>query len=295
MSLLDQTPLEGAQMLEREKAVADKVNTIFHRGGIVPGLQENEFPAILSKGDRAPSDEVNGLPQGEFEREDRYIVVKKAKLTKQEIFQLESFIEHVLRSDVEDAVVVEKGWPIYEETWDNVERVATGMPSHAQVNERLREENNALIMRLDEAQKTIKTLRAATPGLAEYDKEKSTFQIPTPSEAERVADIQARIENNQTVAEHELDDLEKSSGKARPKIRLMRLLNRLDNNTSYPQIKADPTGCIHDNIPAHVLVGVVEGCRVLLQQTTIFKEYVHTMDSAATKLLEDLGKTDQLE
>lgn len=79
----------------------------------------------------------------EFEREDRYIVIK---VRDQEDGNSAHEIEDFLRSQgiaicANDCVVVEKDWPIYEQTWDAVQRLAEGRPQRV---EELEIERNAL-------------------------------------------------------------------------------------------------------------------------------------------------------
>lgn len=63
-----------------------------------------------------------------FKREGRYIVLKAARMDNDELSALENFIDSY-QLPTEQCVVVEHDWPIYEETWDNVQRLAEGRPS----------------------------------------------------------------------------------------------------------------------------------------------------------------------
>jgi hypothetical protein len=68
----------------------------------------------------------------EFKREhNRYEVIKCSDLSPDELDLLREFIEeNEIRT--REAVVIEFHWPIYEETWENVQRLAEGRPSIGQ-------------------------------------------------------------------------------------------------------------------------------------------------------------------
>lgn len=57
-----------------------------------------------------------------FEREERYIVVKLSDLTDEEYEDIEGYLE---RNIIErrECVVVEADWPIYEEVWNMIEKM----------------------------------------------------------------------------------------------------------------------------------------------------------------------------
>ncbi|MBZ5486951.1 hypothetical protein HW452_05365 [Halomonas aquamarina] len=82
----------------------------------------------------------------EFKRENRYLVLKYSDLRPEELEALRAFIEtNDLRS--RKAVVIEHDWPIYEQTWDAVQRLAEGrvqeldeLRANAQERERLKME-----------------------------------------------------------------------------------------------------------------------------------------------------------
>lgn len=89
----------------------------------------------------------------EFKRENRYIVIKRkdlSLLTDKAVEELENIlmalsiakqpdIDTGANSEV-DCVVVERDWPIYEETWENVKRLDKGGETLAQENKRLKAE-----------------------------------------------------------------------------------------------------------------------------------------------------------
>lgn len=69
-------------------------------------------------------DEVS-MPKCNFEREERYIVVKLKHITGDQLQAL----QEVLRSQdipTVECVVVEYDWPNYEHVWNTVEAVETG-------------------------------------------------------------------------------------------------------------------------------------------------------------------------
>lgn len=65
----------------------------------------------------------------DFEREhDRYIVIKTKDLGEYDYNTLQDWLEeNEIRA--RECVVVESDWPIYEETWENVQRMAEGRQS----------------------------------------------------------------------------------------------------------------------------------------------------------------------
>lgn len=64
----------------------------------------------------------------EFKRENRYIVLKISRLHVEELLSLKDFIDSY-QLTTEDCAVVEHDWPIYDETWENIQRLAEGRPS----------------------------------------------------------------------------------------------------------------------------------------------------------------------
>lgn len=69
-------------------------------------------------------DEVR-MPACDFEREERYIVVKLKRMTDEKEQALRDF----LRSEdipTEECVVVEHDWPNYEHVWKTIEAVESG-------------------------------------------------------------------------------------------------------------------------------------------------------------------------
>ncbi|NWO10208.1 hypothetical protein HLV40_07330 [Chromohalobacter salexigens] len=64
----------------------------------------------------------------DFQREERYVVFKIADLTHdQRVALSKARIVHTIPT--RECVVVEHDWPIYEETWENVQRLAEGRES----------------------------------------------------------------------------------------------------------------------------------------------------------------------
>jgi hypothetical protein len=53
-----------------------------------------------------------------FEREERYIVLKRSQLTDHQIHEIES-----MHLPTVESVVVESDWPNYEKTWADIEAV----------------------------------------------------------------------------------------------------------------------------------------------------------------------------
>ncbi|MCE8025831.1 hypothetical protein [Billgrantia aerodenitrificans] len=72
----------------------------------------------------------------EFQREHRYWVVKRKHLTPELDEELRLWLEQIGHPPME-CVCVESGWPIYEETWENVQRMAGGRPSIGQERDAL--------------------------------------------------------------------------------------------------------------------------------------------------------------
>lgn len=62
----------------------------------------------------------------DFKREERYIVIKLKDLDEGQVDDLRG---NLVGIRTRECVVVEAGWPIYEETWENVQRLAEGRPS----------------------------------------------------------------------------------------------------------------------------------------------------------------------
>jgi len=76
----------------------------------------------------------------DFQREERYIVVKLADLAEADQKDLRRYLS-VKDIRTRECVVVEPDWePIYEETWANVERYAAGRPSIGQEHQARGEE-----------------------------------------------------------------------------------------------------------------------------------------------------------
>lgn len=62
-----------------------------------------------------------------FKREERYIVVKLARIDAETEGALREHLDS-WQIPTEECVVVEHDWPIYEQTWDAVQRLAEGRP-----------------------------------------------------------------------------------------------------------------------------------------------------------------------
>jgi hypothetical protein len=82
-----------------------------------------------------------------FKREDRYLVIKLKGLTDAQMVNIGATLKDCEVETVE-CVVVEHDWPIYEQTWDAVQRLAEGRPQ-----------------RVDELEAEIERLRSAGDGL----------------------------------------------------------------------------------------------------------------------------------
>ncbi|GAB2798855.1 hypothetical protein GCM10027040_27190 [Halomonas shantousis] len=67
----------------------------------------------------------------DFKREHRYWAVKRKHLTPDQDERVRQFLSQLRDEGVPDVecVAVESDWPIYEETWENVQRLAEGKPS----------------------------------------------------------------------------------------------------------------------------------------------------------------------
>ena len=65
----------------------------------------------------------------EFKREERYIVIKRKYLDEAKIAYLNGLLRFYLNVESEECVVVEADWPIYGETWENIERLTKSLPS----------------------------------------------------------------------------------------------------------------------------------------------------------------------
>lgn len=64
----------------------------------------------------------------DFKRENRFIVIKRKHLSAVQEKEI-SFYLFAESIPITESVVVESDWPIYEETWENVQRIAEGRPS----------------------------------------------------------------------------------------------------------------------------------------------------------------------
>lgn len=87
----------------------------------------------------------------EFKREERYIVVKLSDLHGNR-YTHQTLLHRVRDGSIptRECVVVEAHWPIYEQTWDAVQRLAEGRPQRIAELEaeldQLREQNEALTL-----------------------------------------------------------------------------------------------------------------------------------------------------
>ncbi len=63
---------------------------------------------------------------GKFNREERYIVVKRKRITKSQEMALREFPEE-LGIPTEECVIVEPDWPIYEHVWKMVEAIGVDL------------------------------------------------------------------------------------------------------------------------------------------------------------------------
>ena len=68
---------------------------------------------------------MSDIEREEFEREERYIVVKINRLEDESEIALREFLQS-WQIDTEQCVVVEHDWPNYEHTWDTIQQVADG-------------------------------------------------------------------------------------------------------------------------------------------------------------------------
>lgn len=66
-----------------------------------------------------------GVVMSKFEREDRYIVIKRSDLTQDDMAVLSDVI-HDRTIKTRDCVVVESHWPNYDQTWQTIQQVAEG-------------------------------------------------------------------------------------------------------------------------------------------------------------------------
>lgn len=96
----------------------------------------------------------------EFQREERYIVIK--------IKDLCPAVEGLLRDCVNrygiptrECAVVEANWPSYEETWENIQRLAEGRPSIAQERDALAAQVERLRLLGDEVKMAVGCVTAA--------------------------------------------------------------------------------------------------------------------------------------
>jgi hypothetical protein len=58
----------------------------------------------------------------EFQREERYVVIKLKDLSEDQITALRRFIEY-FRIETRECAVVEADWPIYEQVWNMIEKI----------------------------------------------------------------------------------------------------------------------------------------------------------------------------
>lgn len=78
----------------------------------------------------------------EFKREhDRYIVIKRKEIQEEDEESLREFLESWQIPTVQ-CLVIEPDWPIYDQAWDMVQRLAERRPQEV---ERVRAENKRLI------------------------------------------------------------------------------------------------------------------------------------------------------
>lgn len=82
----------------------------------------------------------------EFKREERYVVVKLKDIDDETQQELRDWLKSWQVPTCE-CVVVESDWPIYEQTWDAVQRLAEGRPQRA---EELEAERDALAKRIND-------------------------------------------------------------------------------------------------------------------------------------------------
>lgn len=75
----------------------------------------------------------------DFQREERYIVLKLKRIPFMHEVKVREFLNRRSLDDaLTECVVVESDWPIYDETWENVRRMAEGEPSIGAERDELR-------------------------------------------------------------------------------------------------------------------------------------------------------------
>lgn len=86
----------------------------------------------------------------EFKREERYIVVKLKNIGNAELERkFRHMISHELQVPTVECLVVESDWPIYEEAWDMVQRLAEGREQKIDQLQRQNDELNLIKSRYE--------------------------------------------------------------------------------------------------------------------------------------------------
>lgn len=108
-----------------------------------------------------------------FQREIRYMVVKLKHLSESQEHALDTILsEHQIDTHTVECVVVEADWPIYEETWENVRRLAEGRASIRDELARAEVERDALAAHVEQIRRSayyasepnVKAVLEASPG-----------------------------------------------------------------------------------------------------------------------------------
>lgn len=116
-----------------------------------------------------------------YEPEDLYVVVKWSNLTNFVKRQVVEFLEKAGIRAV-DCVVVEGSWPIYDETWENVQRMYTKKPS-------IKTELAELSSALEDAERTVEFLQHPVAWSLQWpeDVNSGNLHLPTTFRTEETA------------------------------------------------------------------------------------------------------------
>jgi len=98
-------------------------------------VAEEKAKAFLARHAQAEQQEAQGAQAGEFQREDRYIVIKRKDLestptlmTHAFLFALDGLLEHLPKRE---CLVVESDWPEYGPTWAAIQARVEGQGAQA--------------------------------------------------------------------------------------------------------------------------------------------------------------------
>lgn len=121
-----------------------------------------------------------------FTREERYIVVKIKDMS---LIQRNALFDARMAHSIptRECVVVERDWPIYEETWENVQRLVEGRPS-------IQEELGAKVFDQHKARAKVQmNLDAAESILNRFREENEKLEIERDAAIQRANRLEAEL------------------------------------------------------------------------------------------------------